>query len=310
MVLSISTELKNYPSEGKRLGLMFDHSFSYRGEMENGSYCGYGILHRKNTPFTDDLMHYEGQFLKNLPHGKGRSRERTGEYEGDFVNGKKHGKGKFTRDNGGSVYIGAFKDDQICGSGTLYKTDGVITTGEFFGPLAYASGKVEVNLPDGTVVRTIALVGEFHNGKAEVVFKDGTVYNGEINRFKLNGKGCMEGDGWKIDARWSGGTIHGACKITWKDGMIFEGTAESGMIQGRGIIKYPSGNCTFEGTFVDSTRTGEGKLIFFNDLGKEIKGYWECGELKYVIDDEHWKPPSPEIANLDYFRSRMFPSIK
>jgi len=67
---------------------------------------------------------YQGDLRNNAPHGRGTlkymqpNEKKCVRYEGEFVNGVPHGLGKmFWAD--GSVYQGAFENDQMDGQGTL-----------------------------------------------------------------------------------------------------------------------------------------------------------------------------------------------
>ena len=60
---------------------------------------------------------YEGDWINQQPHGRGKEKNNKGEYEGDYYQGEKHGKGKFVW-NDGSSFFGSFLKGVIHGKGS------------------------------------------------------------------------------------------------------------------------------------------------------------------------------------------------
>ena len=78
--------------------------------------------------FTHPFGIYEGLYLNNKRHGKGREVDNAGNiFEGQFLNGDAVN-GKMTYTNG-EIYIGEFKDDLKHGRGKLFTIDGDIREG-------------------------------------------------------------------------------------------------------------------------------------------------------------------------------------
>ncbi|QED23552.1 MORN repeat-containing protein [Candidatus Deianiraea vastatrix] len=73
------------------------------------------VAYNGRKKFPDGSI-YEGEFLKDKKHGKGKLILSDGSiYEGEFLKDKKHGKGKLTLPDG-LMYEGEFQDDDlICG---------------------------------------------------------------------------------------------------------------------------------------------------------------------------------------------------
>ncbi len=60
--------------------------------------------------------YYTGDFILNIPFGKGRRQYASGNlYEGMWVNGKRHGYGIFSWSNGNGEYMGQWINGvQVC----------------------------------------------------------------------------------------------------------------------------------------------------------------------------------------------------
>ena len=94
----------------------------YCGDFVKGKYQGNGILYYdfKNKNY------YEGEFLNNLRHGKGKYYEKNKlVYEGEFAEDKYNGKGKIYYENGG-YYDGEFSKGVRNGEGVQYSPDNII----------------------------------------------------------------------------------------------------------------------------------------------------------------------------------------
>lgn len=103
---------------------------TYSGDFDsNGQYIGFGKLNNKG-------MIYEGEFLKNKFHGKGKQilpnddGSVKGIYEGEFFMGSWHGKGILRSPDGAFIYDGEFQNYEMTGYGTL-TFNGQSQTGNF-----------------------------------------------------------------------------------------------------------------------------------------------------------------------------------
>lgn len=85
----------------------------YFGKVEQGRAAGFGI------GLFESKGIYEGEWLNNARHGRGRYTWANGDqYEGEFKNGMRDGKGTYTFSTGES-YVGDWKNDLRDGKGRL-----------------------------------------------------------------------------------------------------------------------------------------------------------------------------------------------
>ena len=103
---------------------------TYSGEFDsNGQYTGVGKLNNKGGI-------YEGEFLKNKFHGKGKQIIPNDDgsvkaiYEGEFFMGSWHVKGVLRSPDGAFIYDGEFQNYEMTGYGTL-TFNGQSQTGNF-----------------------------------------------------------------------------------------------------------------------------------------------------------------------------------
>ena len=103
---------------------------------------------------------YQGGFKDGLKHGLGRRVSRAGVvYEGNWKRGKRHGTGEHRTE--ASVYRGEWQHDVATGKG-YYETSAYQYFGDF--------------------------VNDYFHGRGEIVYEDGTRFEGEFCRGQL-GKG-------------------------------------------------------------------------------------------------------------------------
>jgi len=87
---------------------------NYVGEWKNGKFNGYGILKYDQ----DGKSYYEGEFLNNNKHGKGKMVYASGNvYTGDWKNNLKDGFGKMEFKNRNEQYVGFWKNNLPNGKG-------------------------------------------------------------------------------------------------------------------------------------------------------------------------------------------------
>lgn len=92
-----------------------------------------------------DGARYSGQYINNIPNGKGHLEAADGTvYDGDFKNGKFEGKGKLVQFNKWE-YEGAFKDGVPNGKGSAKTPQGI----KFYG--IYKDGKLIKQLAKPTL---------------------------------------------------------------------------------------------------------------------------------------------------------------
>ncbi|CAF1078293.1 unnamed protein product [Rotaria sp. Silwood1] len=87
---------------------------TYEGEWHMGNMHGKGTLQFGR----EGQNYYTGDFILNIPFGKGRRQYASGNlYEGMWVNGKRHGYGIFSWSNGNGEYIGQWENGVQNGHG-------------------------------------------------------------------------------------------------------------------------------------------------------------------------------------------------
>ncbi|CAF1308496.1 unnamed protein product [Rotaria sordida] len=169
---------------GRRHGTgIFRHGKSpltYEGDWHMGNMHGKGTLQFGR----EGQNYYTGDFILNIPFGKGRRQYSSGNlYEGMWINGKRHGYGVFSWSNGNGEYMGQwengvqnghgihiwyiiraeesqyalrnyyegnFVDGRRHGQGTFYYSSGTKYIGEWKADQKHGKGKVI--LRNGTVI--------------------------------------------------------------------------------------------------------------------------------------------------------------
>ena len=118
-------------------GIMYykDGTIQYEGNYINDMPEGKGKFVHENGEY------YIGEFQNGLRNGKGTIYYKDGKiyYEGDFVNGNGEGNGKIIYEDG-SYYIGQFKNDEE-GQGKSFNEDGSYFIGQFKNGYRFGEGK-------------------------------------------------------------------------------------------------------------------------------------------------------------------------
>ena len=259
----------------------------------------------KGTKYSNGRIIYEGSFLKNKYHGKGKLygdghvciydgrfnkekksgkgtlySESTGKtlYEGSFQKDKKNGKGIEYDENGKKLYVGPFRNNERHGKGTLY----------------YPSGKEKY-------------IGMFYNGlpqgKGKGFFENGNVeYDGQFYRGNLH-KG--------IQYYLSGNYMKGYFRDNLPDGYMYEYDRDGkllsecvmkkGIYDGRCTFYHTNGKIQFKGWYKDGQRNGEG--VEYNSQGEKIrKGKWLKGVyIGGAKQKRQMAKRTKKEANIRYF---------
>ena len=123
--------------EGKGKEFDEDGHVTYEGEWKGSCCHGHGILFdvvfKRDAGF-QSVKRYEGEFAKDVFHGKGVQYYSDGQkkYDGEWNDGKPNGKGiEYAKD---TRYEGEFRNGAYHGEGVLYsnETGAVLTEGIFF----------------------------------------------------------------------------------------------------------------------------------------------------------------------------------
>jgi ankyrin repeat protein len=135
------------------------------------------------------------------------------------------------------------------------------------------------------------------NGKYEVEFVDGVIYQGDWKDNNKHGKGKeIHPNGDKYEGIWENDKLKdGKVKKTYDDGNIYEGDWKDDKRHGNGRFVYIDGNF-YEGDYKDDNKHGNGKYTWNN--GDIYEGDWKDderhgkGTLTYADGDVYegdWK---------------------
>ena len=119
----------------------------------------------------------------------------------------------------------------------------------------------------------------FHNlpkGEGEILYVDGSYFEGEFKNWEKNGKGKLvfpNGDVYK--GEFVSRNIHGYGEYKYNSGNIYKGEFRNGRKHGKGKYFYKKTGIIFEGEFINDLRNGKGAL-FFPD-GRKLEGNWKNG---------------------------------
>ncbi|MDP2439059.1 MAG: hypothetical protein Q8P67_25210 [archaeon] len=171
--------------------------YSYRGGFRYGRYHSQGVL-------TDGLDFYQGEFQYGLRQGQGTNEKscqpNAGEpliyevYQGAYLNNMRHGKGKVTfRD--GSSYEGDWENDLFHGTGT-YSTLRITYTGGYRRGLRHGRGVITFSSAEQDPSSEWSFSGQFErnhpNGLGTWITSDGVEVEGTWSEATLNTKAVCQ----------------------------------------------------------------------------------------------------------------------
>ena len=139
--------------DGEKIGegkINFSDGVVYTGNFFKNNFNGYGVLDLGNG------LIYKGNFGNNFLEGKGTLINNEEKYEGDFEKNLFHGKGLYTYNNG-DEYEGDFEFGIRKGKGIYRQKDGLIFEGFWENNVPNGFGKINYN---GNVIKC-----NYHNGK-------------------------------------------------------------------------------------------------------------------------------------------------
>ncbi|CAI2374483.1 unnamed protein product [Moneuplotes crassus] len=194
----------------------------YLGEWNGDMREGRGIQVTLNNPAEGDqpssdiAFIYEGYWLNDLAHGKGRLIHQDGDvYKGSWEKGKASGYGDYIHSDG-TKYEGSWKDDLQDGQGKEYWVDGSMYQGQ------YKQG--------------------CKHGQGKFIWSDSSVYQGEFNMNIIEGKGIYRWpDGRIYNGSWSNNKMDGIGTYKWPDGRVYEGLWHKSLQHGAGKYSEPNG---------------------------------------------------------------------
>ena len=183
------------------------------GQFKNDKYRGKAV-------FTTEKCTIKAEFLDGNYSGYGLSFDKNLIYYGEFKDNKQHGQGMFKNLKDGSIFKGKFLNGEIA-SGKRYYKNGKVEEVEY---TFYGGDVYKGDFKDG-----------FPTGKAEITYKDGAKYVGEVQKLLHHGKG----------------------NYTLSNGTIYEGEFKNGAPNGIG--KLITDGKIKKGYFVNGSYVGQSK---------------------------------------------------
>ncbi|XP_010916539.2 phosphatidylinositol 4-phosphate 5-kinase 2 [Elaeis guineensis] len=174
---------------------------------------------------------YRGEFVGNLPHGKGKYLWVDGcMYEGEWRRGKAAGKGKFSWPSG-ATFEGEFRSGRMEGFGTFTGSEGDTYRGSW--------------------------IADRKHGYGSKLYTNGDYYEGMWRRNLQEGHGrYVWRNGNQYIGEWRNGVISGSGVLIWANGNRYDGQWENGVPKGNGVYTWPDGSC-----YVGSWSKGEPKTL-------------------------------------------------
>ena len=228
----------------------------------------------------NDMVYYDGEFLKGKKHGKGKEYYDYGvtiklKFEGEYLNGKRNGKGKeYDSENGSLMFEGEYLNGERSGKGKELNYDYIIFDGEYLNGerykgiikgyyimgqirhiTEYVNGKIwnrkEYDL-DGNVIYQIqegkgTRIYNYNGNKVEYEYFDG-INVGKMKAYDKNLK-------LKYEKEFNNGKIWNMKVYDENNHIIYE------LHDGKGLTKDFDEylNLEFEGEYLNGVRNGKGK---------------------------------------------------
>ena len=114
------------------------------------------------------------------------------------------------------------------------------------------------------------------NGFGRLVTRDGSLYEGDFFRGKLEGDGISLENGLKYRGNFRGGVKWGKGQEDWPDKTVYVGDFVNGLKHGKGKFTWANGN-RYKGGFESGSISGKGRFIWKN--GNEYKGTWKDNQM-------------------------------
>ncbi len=154
--------------------------------------------------------------------------------------------------------------------------------------------KCQIIFPDGTKYE-----GEIHQnkitGKGRYIFPSGSTYEGNLLNGLRHGEGKYASpEGITYEGEWKNGLKDGK-GIMKRDTMIYDGEWKEGRINGNGKIKWANGNL-FEGHFKMNHIDGNGFMVWYDLLEKYI-GRWK-NDKQNGFGMNIWYEPKGELKEM------------
>ena len=243
----------------------------YEGEVSHGVMEGKGNMRF----YTGEI--YEGQWDDDQMSGTGELQYTEGTYKGEYSNGSRSGKGVFTWKDS-AEYCGEWDNDKMEGIGKLTAADGTLYDGSFANN-AFEDGAIVVKDKKATYSYK-ATDGKITNS-IRIAFENGDTY---VGAFSI-AKNCIDGDGNMIfndgssyNGDFKDGKREGTGTFKWKNGDVYTGGWKNDLMDGEGTLTYKNGDI-LKGTFKDGYPSGE---LNFTDKDDTWDTTWENGKCVKV----------------------------
>ncbi len=237
---------------------------------------------------------YSGGFKNGKFHGEGKIVYANGTtYRGMFIDGRLEGEGEYTALNG-DTYKGQFKNNDFYGYGKYTYANGDTISGEFRGNkidgvvhVTYKAERLTKNMDewDGVIQKVdiydITFNPNLYNGSADIVYDNGTQYDGSVAYNKYNGKGKITyPDGSVYNGQWVKDRKTGYGTYTFTNGEEYKGYFLDDKFEGDGTYYYNNGD-KYDGLWKNDKKNGRGTMQYAN--GNKFVGSWKNGQ-KHTID--------------------------
>jgi len=117
------------------------------------------------------------------------------------------------------------------------------------------------------------------HGVGKATFMGGNVFEGKFEDNVMQGEGVyMFHDGSSFRGTFCRNRIEGKGTLEWPDGNKYEGDVKNGKPHGDGIFYFSNSNASYEGSFKNGLRDGNGKLFYDLEKKTRYEGSWCKGE--------------------------------
>ena len=269
----------------------------FEGEYKNGMKCGIGkdYISGYEGEFLYDIYHGKGKYISNNIEGEFKNGKKTGywkesNFEGEYRDGLKNGKG--TENSWTGFYVNNYlhgirqKEEQIklyyFGEEVNILNLKVEENCIYFNGLKEYEGDIKNNKKDGKGIEYYKnnkkrYEGMFKNGKhhgngKEYYDNEILKYDGEFNNGVYDKKGIEYDETGKIiyEGEFKNGKYHGKGKLYRNGKLIYEGDFVDNKLQGKGKEYDEEGKVLYSGEFANNYYEGFGSRY----LLKPYEGYW------------------------------------
>ena len=270
--------------------------FTFEGSIIDGEFSGNGVLKNNDK--------YDGEFLNNKKHGKGKMIYKNGDiYEGIWNNDCCEGYCEITYNNG-DIYKGYLNNNKYNGNGIMIYKNGSIYNGEWVNNHKHGQGIMDYE--NGNTYNGKWINNKKH-GKGNMIYENGDTYDGEWLDDIKYGKGIYTFANKDIYyGNWLNDNKHGKGKLEYINGDIYDGEFLNNKINGKGIMKYKNGNI-YNGIFKESDEginfegVYKGKIIDNNKLNsikeEEINNIFK--KISDLVLQKHKKSNIVDLSDSD-----------